>query len=317
MTPSLRSKNGTNVRTKTWGLRLLRAGIRVASRAATPLGTRVALELFLRPRRFPRPVWESRLLAHADVRTVPWHGRAMPVWSWGEGPQVLLVHGWEGRGSQLGAFVEPLVEAGFRVVTFDAPGHGDGPGARSSIPEVADAILTVRDAVGSLHAAVAHSMGAVGLLLAQARRPGLATRQVAIAAPTHLGAAFDTFAEALDLPSNVRAALPHAVEDRFALRLEELELRTLAARVSSPTMVVHDRDDRDVPFASGERLSRAFDGARLLATTGLGHRRVLRSPEVIDAVRVFVEEGAGPLSPGRPLADGLFRDLRDRESRFA
>ena len=74
MTPSLRSKNGTNVRTKTWGLRLLRAGIRVASRAATPLGTRVALELFLRPRRFPRPVWESRLLAHADVRTVPRHG---------------------------------------------------------------------------------------------------------------------------------------------------------------------------------------------------------------------------------------------------
>jgi hypothetical protein len=53
-----------------------------------------------------------------------------------------------------------------------------------------------------------------------------------------------------------------------------------------------------------------------MATTGLGHRRVLRSPEVIDAVRVFVEEGAGPLSPGRPLADGLFRDLRDRESRF-
>ena len=81
MTPSLRPKNSTNVRTKTWGLRLLRAGIRVASRAATPLGTRVALELFLRPRRFPRPAWESRLLAHADVRTVPWHGRAMPVWT--------------------------------------------------------------------------------------------------------------------------------------------------------------------------------------------------------------------------------------------
>ena len=315
MTPSLRPKNSTNVRTRTWGLRLLRAGIRVASRAATPLGTRVALELFLRPRRFPRPAWESRLLAHADVRTVPWHGRAMPVWSWGEGPQVLLVHGWEGRGSQLGAFVEPLVEAGFRVVTFDAPGHGDGPGARSSIPEVADAILTVRDAVGSLHAAVAHSMGAVGLLLAQARRPGLATRQVAIAAPTHLGAAFDTFAEALDLPSNVRAALPHAVEDRFALRLEELELDVLADRLDVPTLVVHDRDDRDVAFPSGERLAATLPSARLFATSGLGHRKVLRDPRVIEELVAFVEEGAPSRAPGYPLADALFRELHKRPAR--
>src|SRR5688500_15132227 len=44
---------------------------------------------------------------------------------WGTGPAVYLVHGWGGRGSQLGSFVEPLLAGGFRVVMFDAPAHGD------------------------------------------------------------------------------------------------------------------------------------------------------------------------------------------------
>ena len=33
----------------------------------------------------------------------------------------------EGRGSQLSTFVPSLLRQGFRVVTFDAPGHGDSP----------------------------------------------------------------------------------------------------------------------------------------------------------------------------------------------
>jgi hypothetical protein len=44
------------------------------------------------------------------------HARRLPVYSWGSGPTILLAHGWSGRGSQLGAFVEPLVEQGFRLV---------------------------------------------------------------------------------------------------------------------------------------------------------------------------------------------------------
>jgi len=33
---------------------------------------------------------------------------------WGKGPTVMLVHGWSGRGAQLGELVEPLVAAGDR-----------------------------------------------------------------------------------------------------------------------------------------------------------------------------------------------------------
>jgi hypothetical protein len=55
-------------------------------------------------------------------------------------------------------------------------------------------------------------------------------------------------------------------------------------------LVVHDTDDREVPYADGRRLAEVF-GARLITTNGLGHRRILYAPEVIDAVVEFIEEG--------------------------
>ena len=57
-----------------------------------------------------------------------------------------------------------------------------------------------------------------------------------------------------------------------------------------PVLVVHDTDDREVPYADGERLAGVF-GARLLTTNGLGHRRILYAPEVLAAVVEFIEEG--------------------------
>ncbi len=99
---------------------------------------------------------------------------------------MLLVHGWEGRGSQLGAFVEPLVRAGLSVVAFDAPGHGDSPGRRLYLTDMADAIIDVERAVGPLHAIVAHSFGAAAVLLAHQRGAVDAARSVMIAPGGHL-----------------------------------------------------------------------------------------------------------------------------------
>jgi hypothetical protein len=60
--------------------------------------------------------------------------------------------------------------------------------------------------------------------------------------------------------------------------------------VNVPVLVVHDTDDREVPYADGPRLAEVF-GARLLTTNGLGHRRILFAREVVAAAVEFIEEG--------------------------
>ena len=53
-----------------------------------------------------------------------------------------------------------------------------------------------------------------------------------------------------------------------------------------PTLVIHDRDDKEVRWEDGAAIAGAWPGARLETTTGLGHRRILRDPVVIQRRRL-------------------------------
>ena len=58
----------------------------------------------------------------------------------------------------------------------------------------------------------------------------------------------------------------------------------VGARLSQPTLVVHDAADRAAPLAAGKGLAKALANARLMVTDGLGHRRGLNDAELIEAV---------------------------------
>jgi hypothetical protein len=51
---------------------------------------------------------------------------------------------------------------------------------------------------------------------------------------------------------------------------------------------VHDRDDRVNRFADAEAYRDAIAGARLVATQGWGHRRILKEQDVLAQVTHFL-----------------------------
>src|SRR5207253_7426388 len=134
----------------------------------------LAERLFLTPRRGRRPGEEIDLLATARARPMRVGARRIETWVWGVGPSVLLVHGWGGRGAQLGPFVGPLVARGFSVVTFDAPGHGASEAGLVTIPQMVAAVGAVAAHHGPLGGLIAHSVGSV--VAARAMFEGLETR---------------------------------------------------------------------------------------------------------------------------------------------
>src|SRR6201999_2421848 len=91
---------------------------------------------------------------------------SLAVYRWGDGPSVLLVHGWGGSAGQMTAFGEPLREAGFSVVAFHAPGHGASTGSWLAIPRFAAALAAVARFHGPLHGIIAHSLGGPAALMA-------------------------------------------------------------------------------------------------------------------------------------------------------
>lgn len=276
----------------------LRTALRGLGSHWPSLAERVGAALFLVTRRKVAPPREREWTRGAQplaFETVG--GRTLHGFSLGSGPTVALVHGWSGRGSQLGAFAGPLVERGFRVVGYDAPGHGASPGRRSSLPELAEALSALARAVGPLHGVIAHSMGAAAATVALYRGAALG-RCVYVSPPTDMPYFVGLFCDALGLPRAVGQRIQRRVEGRFTIRFDDLHGPRIARTVATPPLlVVHDRGDDEVPFAHGRELAEAWEGAELVATEGLGHRAILRDPAVIERAVAFLTQAEAPAPP--------------------
>jgi pimeloyl-ACP methyl ester carboxylesterase len=269
-------------------LRLLRLAIRLLAPISPRLAGRWAYRLWFRTRRYPEPARERAWRESAQALAVEHRGRPLAVCAWGAGPNVLLLHGWNGRGAQLGAFMPALVTAGFRVVAIDAPGHGRSPGHETNIPEMNAAIQAVTQVCGPLRGVIGHSFGVVCALYAV--REGLSVeRIVAVAPPAEMRELARRFCAALNLPSSAQADFYGRLEARFGADLwDRFSPVALARQVDLPGLVIHDEDDGDVPWQDGEAVACAWHGAQFVRTVGLGHRRILRDPEVIAQVTTFI-----------------------------
>lgn len=273
---------------RTLALRALRTGFAVANALSPELAAACAKRLFLSTRRHPASPRERTYLQSAERVDVA----GLAAWIWGrEGARtVVLLHGWEGWASQLGAFAASLVAAGFRVVAVDAPGHGESPGRSSSLVAIADALRRVGEHYGPLAGVIAHSAGTVGAVHCVSR--GLAVdRLVCVAPGVDLEGYVLQFARIFGLSPDVSRSLKLRIERHVGVTMSELDPRRAAASLRIPLLVIHDRADREAPFEGGEELARACPGARLLAIEGLGHRRILGDEKVVSAATAFLQEG--------------------------
>jgi pimeloyl-ACP methyl ester carboxylesterase len=75
---------------------------------------------------------------------------------------------------------------------------------------------------------------------------------------------------------------------RTGIDARELVLHRRLPAFGQPALIVHDLDDREVPWGEGEYYARHWPGARLLTTTGLGHNRVVDDADVIEQALRFV-----------------------------
>jgi pimeloyl-ACP methyl ester carboxylesterase len=227
------------------------------------------------------------------VRVPVPHGGEVVAEVWGEGPVVYLVHGWGGWRGQLGAFVDPLVAAGFQVVGIDAPGHGDsdpsmlGPG-RGTLVEGIEALEAVAARFGEAAGVVAHSMGTTAAAMVVGST--VPAERLVLIAPNHdFDEIIDDFVTALGLSARTKAQLHDALEVFVERPLTDFDLEPLGADGQlPPTLVLHDRRDKETPFAVGERLAGVWPRTTLVASDGLGHQRILADAGTIAHVVEFL-----------------------------
>lgn len=239
----------------------------------------------------------------------------------GDGPPVLLLHGW-GASKEL---MTPISQRlpGYRVIVPDLPGFGatEAPPEAWGVDEYAAWVLRLLDRLGVASAhVVGHSNGGRVAIAIAADHPDRVRRLVladsAGIRPSH-GLAWHwrvrTFklmrrlARARWVPSAVRGRAEAAVEARGSadyrassgtlrssmVRLVNADLRPRLERLRASTLLVWGELDEDTPLRDGRLMETLIPDSGLVVFEGCGHFAYAEQPDrFARIVDVFLRDAA-------------------------
>jgi len=271
--------------------RFIRWGFPKLEKISTRLSGWYFEKIFFTPFRFKTPEKELEAEATAELFTLTSAGKKVQCYQWGDEsrPYVLVVHGWAGRSTQFRCFIPKFNKAGYRVIGFDGPAHGKSEGKRTSIVEFEEVMNKVSQLKGNPEAIIAHSFGGGASLYAISN--GLPVKKlINIASPTIADRIIQNYLKAIGGSWKTGENFKKLILERSGKSFEEFTALHMIKHVPQDLklMLVNDEDDKDVEIFHSHELIKVFPSARLLATKGLGHNRILRDDKVIAECVNFV-----------------------------
>jgi len=252
----------------------------------------------------------------------------------GEGPPVLLIHGFPLCRRMWDPQMQALAAAGFRAVAPDLRGFGESePGTEAGSTDLlADDLIALLDHLGIRKAVVAGmSMGGYVMLNLLARYPQrfsaacfIVTRadaddETARGKRNHLiaevdagrpGAVPDAFtpllfadqavADRSGLVEKVHAWMAAASSPGLVLGLEAIRDRgdssALLPRLSIPVLVMGAREDKAIPPEKSTDLAEHIPGARLCMLSDAGHMANIEQPDAFNSALLdFLGDNKGEI----------------------
>ena len=272
---------------------------KILSMASPKLAGKLALRLFMTPPNFGIPRREKQLRDEANLTHLKVRNRKVSIRSWGEtnSPVILLSHGWGGRCTQLHAFIKPLTNAGYRVVGFDVPGHGDSEGKQTNILDVASIISEIESKEGPFEAIIGHSFGTGTALLSIDKFNVRPQKLILIAYFSEVSFIIDLFGELFSLKDSTLLSMQQEALDKFkntygiSWNWQEISPVETIKSVRSEILMIHDDKDYEVPYSQAKLLEEVTPQAQILTTSGYGHRKILMNKQCIETVLNFIIKG--------------------------
>ena len=223
----------------------------------------------------------------------------IPIYSWGKGENVLLVHGWGSRASHMSLFARIISEAGFNVFAFDAPAHSsitNNPSKElSNMFEFGRSISAVANHLGDIYAVVAHSLGAISTIFTitgfmKLRGYDFISKKVVlVSSPSSVESIITSFSKVNNLTESEKIKLTYRLENEFEFSISDYCVSNALKNISKEIMVIHDEDDDDVPISNAYDFQKSMTEIKIHFTKGLGHTKILFDRSTIRIALNFIE----------------------------
>lgn len=252
----------------------------------------IILKRFFKPKSYALTPFEQQFLENGTLFHIHVQDKDIRCWKWGQGPGILFVHGWNGRGVNFAYFFKSVIDAGYSVITYDAPAHGESEGQVTNYFELSD---TVRSFLNpsrgfNIQGIIAYSIGGSATINCISKdnpsvdivliAPALKLKELLFNAFNYHG-----------VPEVVYRNLVGDMERYYGYDVHQDNPDVLAKSISSKMLIVHDKDDRTIPYTDSKTLSDKTDNFYLHTTEGLGHKQILKDNAVIDVITTYLFNG--------------------------
>lgn len=274
---------------------LVRGFFQTIGRIFPGWAAQIAYKLFATPQVRARHRTSDAILESARLFDVLYGSRIIKGYAWGEkeAPTVLLVHGWNSRGTALRTFVPDLLERGYRVVAMDGPAHGNSGGKRTNLVDFAGSVRAMINHIGQVAGIITHSFGGAATVYALKTSDFAEERVgklVLVGVPASMDRVIAASEDQLGLPPVVRRRFREFLMNKIDHSFEELDSAEFKNGLGvERILVVHDTEDAVVNPKSAHENYSMMENADLLLATGYGHYRLMKNPDLIRAVGAFLD----------------------------
>jgi len=203
---------------------------------------------------------------------------------------VLIIHGYGSYGYKFEQYVAPLLKMGFRVLIFDAPGHGLSQGKYINIILYLNAIEQVIKAVGPVDHFIGHSLGGIALAMLAETIPNPEQHKFVLIAPaTKTTTSFNNYFDLMRLSEVIKTAFITYAATLTTHPITHFEADRAIENYTGPVLWVHDAEDKVCPYKDLINFQeKAPKNINFLITKGLGHNKVYKTQAVIDKIMAFL-----------------------------
>ncbi|MEQ8926181.1 MAG: alpha/beta hydrolase [Fulvivirga sp.] len=281
-------KNQKKIKTPL-GLRLIVWAFPKVEFIAPWLAKRWFVKIFFSTAKYKTPYGEMDIADKATKYQILYNGKQVQVYEWGEGKPVLFVHGWMGRATQFRKFVPLFTENGYKVVAFDATGHGQSDGSSSHLMEFVGIIEQLQNNYRKFEMIVGHSLGGVASF--HAALAGISNKLVLISSPTVGSQILEEFRNKIGASEKMLPYFEDRIITNYGKTFEEYSISHNISRLrNTELLIIHDINDREAPYTNAELVHKLYPLSKMMTTEGNGHTRILKDEHVINAVLSHLKE---------------------------
>ncbi|MEZ4795836.1 MAG: alpha/beta hydrolase [Flavobacteriaceae bacterium] len=262
--------------------------INISSYVSKSYAANKALSLFGTPRRGFITDKQSDFLDTAYKEEFVYDKLPIMTYRWvGKKQTILLAHGWESNSARWKNLINYLNRKDFNIVAIDAPAHGNSGGKLFNAILYSEFINVIAKRYKP-DILIGHSVGGMASVLFQHKYQTPNVKKIILlGAPSEFTDVLQRYTDMLGYNERTKNQIKLTIINNFGKAPEEFSTAKFLKEISSQGLIIHDSEDKVIPYEDALSINKSFKNSKLITTKGLGHS--LNDDSVANYIYEFLE----------------------------